>query len=230
MPNEGQEILDALKPLLERDRWQQLQAWHPAHWGQLGSAQRRILQKLSDILIIDLGPYHKRTYQEMQQLDKAEREYLVKATAAYEKSMLKPIRLGLQEHPLVREWWETRHSLGARRVLRRAKIGLERGVRSLLNRPNKNTALEAEIRRLRENGQNINQIYDTLTRQGRLPKQKLPTFEKWCRRRGLHQLPAINQDVSPERPSLQYREDTKLTSAAWGRVHLAGGYPPDEQA
>jgi hypothetical protein len=64
---------------------QQIQAWHRTYWGRLTPPQRKSLQKILRILIDDLSLYHKKTYQEMLQLDDVEGAYLTKALVAYEK-------------------------------------------------------------------------------------------------------------------------------------------------
>jgi|SRR5882724_684119 len=196
-------------------RWQQIQAWHLAHWGQLTLAQRKSLQKIWCIIIKALSDYHNLTPEDMPPLnkDKADREYIVKATIAYEKAMLKAIRAGLLEHPLIREWWHTKANthVDAWRLLRRAKQGLEK----LANPPYQEEKVEAarayfdtwtpppslnelvvkleiepEIRPLLDEGKSHRTIHAILTCKRLLPTKSgraMPwqNFDAWAKRRGL---------------------------------------------
>lgn len=47
-----------------------------------------------------------------------------------DKACAKAVRLGLQDHPAVRGWIETARRFGDREALRRAKCGLEKGVKA----------------------------------------------------------------------------------------------------
>jgi hypothetical protein len=78
---------------------------------------------------------------------------------------------------------------------RRAKIGLERGVKPLYSCDE--LALEAEILRLLGCGHSIKRIFELLTSQRRIPKQKLLAFVKWRHRRGFDDKDDIKPDGVP---------------------------------
>lgn len=151
--------------------------------------QQKLLQRMAVILDEDLAPYQGRP---LEDLDEKEREYLQAALAHYTRTIIQAVRADLSKHPWVERWLETRRALGERGVLRRAKVGLERGVRKPV-RLIKNTRTESidrETARLRRRGLSLRSIYRVLANKGLLTPPGRPrpvtwqAFHKWVRRRG----------------------------------------------
>ena len=53
-------------------------------------------------------------------------------TREYESAMVNAIRVGLKDDPLVANWIVTQHGLARRRLLRRARSGVEKGAKRIL--------------------------------------------------------------------------------------------------
>jgi hypothetical protein len=146
--------------------------------GPRAAEQHRIIQRLIDRLEIDLAPFQGCApdpedttlvlREDGSPLDAEERKKFRQASAAYEKAILKTIRaivkdardldcrLHLHWIPPIVDWITTWRGLGARDLLRRAKCGLERGVRRPLRPPSEtlnpcfdSTLVIAEYQRLK---------------------------------------------------------------------------------
>lgn len=111
------------------------------------------------------------------------------------KAILKALRLGLDDHPVILEWLEITHCAHeGRKILRRAKKGLEKGAKRVISKAE--LELTAEISRLRQQGESISNIFRILTHQGRIPLKTRTDrmiltsrsgLERWYSRQGLRE-------------------------------------------
>jgi hypothetical protein len=117
------EFLHDLQEVLGPAQFKQVEEWHQARGDQLTPVQQQLLAKMYSILTIHLVPYHN---QPPPEPNTQEHDHHAQATAKYDKAVLKALRHGLKNHPIIHDWWRSRAALGNRRVLRRAKQGLEK--------------------------------------------------------------------------------------------------------
>lgn len=175
----GPSLLDALQQLQQGQRAK-----------TLAPAQRELLERLYDILEEDLAPFDGRVLLGPEKdIDEEEERFLSAALARYEKTMLKAVRAGLSNYPLVKRWVGIRRALGQRQVLRRAKMGLERGVRSPFPKRSR-WDVAPTVKELLEKGVTLRSAYRVLANQGRLAPSghdrpiSWQAFYKWAKRQG----------------------------------------------
>ncbi|MGH6627026.1 MAG: hypothetical protein ACRECD_10885 [Burkholderiaceae bacterium] len=90
--------------------------------------QERAIERLSDARS-DLERWHGKSFEEIEQAAPLNKRAFEEAQEEFEKAMVNAIRLGLADHPMVRAWIVTQRGLGARDTLRRARSGVEAGVK-----------------------------------------------------------------------------------------------------
>jgi len=161
----------------------QTRVWHAEHWQQLTPAQQRSLARIFEIMVVELQPYQGMTPDQDAEMDEAERRHRRTAYRALDKAILKAIRLGIRDHPLIQEWYAVTARRGDRETLRRAKIGLEKGVKPPL--PYAEAKLEVTIIDLYKAGMHLQEIHRTLQAQHAMRPMSWQAFHKWVTRRGL---------------------------------------------
>lgn len=171
----------------------QIRVWHAEHWHQLTPPQRRILVKIFDILTEEFQPYCDMTPDQDEEMDEEERRYRRTAYRAYDKAILKAIRLGIRDHPLIQDWYAVTAGRGDRKTLRRPKMGLERGVEPPL--PYAEAKLEVTIIDVYKTGKSLRKIHRTLQAQNAIRPMS------WQARRLLTRPPTWGSGPRPTRPS-----------------------------
>lgn len=109
----------------------------------LSRAQLRALEEVKDTLG-GLMRWHGKTHEEIEK----DREDFYLCYADYTKAMLRAIRAGLSDHPLVKPWLVAQRAVGNRDTLRRARSGVEKGIKRPWTKAD--VRLWDEIRRLAE--------------------------------------------------------------------------------
>lgn len=97
--------------------------WLASYLSNLSKPQWRALEALEDNLK-SMQRWHGKDHAELSN------DYLfLAAHEDYLKAMARAIRAGLEKHPEVQKFIHTRRSIGSRETLRRARSGVEKGVR-----------------------------------------------------------------------------------------------------
>ena len=123
--------------------------------GPLSPSQTRAKENLKDALD-RLRDWDGAAPEKIEQ----DRETFDLCLADYEKAMIRAIRVGLTDHPAVKEWIAVHCALGDRKALRRAQSGVEKGVKRPMTRVN--LWLANESRPLRDQGKEPEAIRRTL--------------------------------------------------------------------
>lgn len=89
----------------------------------LNKAQRRALEDLEDAAE-SMQRWDGKTPNELE-----DDETFLLTYRDWEDQMIRAIRVGLTDHPAVREFIRTRRGLGSSQTLRRARSGMEKGIR-----------------------------------------------------------------------------------------------------
>ena len=91
----------------------------------MSRSQIRAREDLEDVLE-GMMRWHDKTYDELK-----DDELFLVAHEDYLNAMARAIRVGLTDHPAVQEFIHTRRSIGSWAALRRARSGVEKGVRAM---------------------------------------------------------------------------------------------------
>jgi hypothetical protein len=160
-----------------RPRVLRMRAWEAAHQHALSPAQQQGVARLLTSLRA-LTPLNHRSGQEMETMTDEEHRSWKPDVNRYWRSLFQAFTLGLDHHPLVAEALASQRRLGNRALLRRAKCGLERGVRPPLRGPSEWTnpgldpeRVQDEYRRLRAQGHSFSRIHQTLAARGSIPNK-----------------------------------------------------------
>ncbi len=159
--------------------WREVQTL-PSHFKRVTSRHQKLLESMTDLIDESLAPFHSKVLisgdPPTEQLDDDEKKYLGEAYEEYLSLMARAARAGLHWHPWVTAWVRNYSALGGRAVLRRARVGLEKGVERPLS--TKETELANAINDLHEKGKSWEAIRRILTNSGRLPKMSRQNFHK----------------------------------------------------
>ena len=146
----------------------------------MSRSQIRAREDLEDVLE-GMMRWHDKTYDELK-----DDELFLVAYRDYEKAMIRAIRVGLIDHPAVQEFIHTRRSIGSWAALRRARSGVEKGVRAMSA---EDVYLRHDIVKLVEDyeqkhGKPLSQSHARrlLIARGRLPKATRQNFHKLVKR------------------------------------------------
>ncbi len=134
----------------------------------MSRSQIRAREELEDVLE-GMMRWHGKTYDELK-----DDELFLVAYQDFVKEMTRAIRVGLIDHPAVQEFIHTRRSLGSRDTLRRARSGVEKGVKRPMTA--EDVYLRGEIIKLvqdheQKTGERITQ---SLTRKLLIARKTLP--------------------------------------------------------
>jgi len=177
VPEWQQEHLSALRSI--RLPWEEIQTL-PAPLKAVTSRKRKLLESMTNLIDEALVPFQGRAIiagnPPTSQLDEDEEKHLKKAVKEYLALMARSARAGLLWHPWVARWIQNYRTLGDRTALRRARIGVEKGVKSPLS--TKQTALKDIIWELREQGKPWEGIRRILINSRQLPKMSRQNFHK----------------------------------------------------
>jgi transposase len=142
-----------------------VQTWEQRQGRTLLPKQRQSLTTIGQILDDDFLHVLGRSHEDIT-ADPHLPHDLARARRRYDAAMLKALRLGLDDHPLVHQWTQRSRTMGGRTLLRRAKRGLERGVRPLLEEDEEK--LKMEILQRQTSGEHLWSIYQRLTNEKRM--------------------------------------------------------------
>jgi len=165
----------------------QHQEWLKYNKKRLTRIQRQVLDDLEDDFQ-GLWEYAGLSLHKIDRKDGSKRHEFIELCDRMDGLIMKAARLGLKDHPWVKERIRTYRGRGERNLLRRAKQGLEKGVR----RPNSQEEMEmfSEIYRLsRERRLSLRSIYKNLHEKRTAPyRGSWQAFQKWCERHNVQEL------------------------------------------